>query len=347
MMNAGTTVFQRGCAKLGIDPVLLCHNREECTGCGWCNYGCRYNRKTSALVTFIPWAEKLGAKILDLCADVRIQTDRGRATGVSFQRGGTRTTVSTDRVIVSAGAIGSSQVLLESGISQRGTVGNGLHVLGGIFVSARVPETLDSFDRIGLTCLRPSPDRDYVTETFFSPPGAFALSLPGWRKTHADRMQSYRSFAQAGTMVATDPVGRVTVRNGLANIKLVFSQRDLNRLEKGVTECARIFLCGGASAIYPGTYKDIEISSESELSKLQGLFTRADNLIIGSAHPQGGNAMAADPQHGVVGEDFCVHGFSNLFVADSSVFPSNIWANCQATVMAVAYVAADCVLEHK
>ena len=50
--------------------------------------------------------------------------------------------------------------------------------------------------------------------------------------------------------------------------------------------------------------------------------------------------MNEDPRKGVVGLDFRVHGYENLFVADASVFPTNIWANCQATVMAMSHHAA-------
>jgi choline dehydrogenase-like flavoprotein len=68
---------------------------------------------------------------------------------------------------------------------------------------------------------------------------------------------------------------------------------------------------------------------------------RADDLSLGSAHPQGGNPMGEDPRVSVIGNDFRVHGFENLYVADASVFPSNIRANCQATVMAMSHYAAN------
>jgi choline dehydrogenase-like flavoprotein len=71
--------------------------------------------------------------------------------------------------------------------------------------------------------------------------------------------------------------------------------------------------------------------------------TGSDDLLFGSAHPQGGNAMSDDPVLGVVNSRFLVHGFDNLFVADASVFPSNIVANCQATVMGMASLAAQSI----
>ena len=51
--------------------------------------------------------------------------------------------------------------------------------------------------------------------------------------------------------------------------------------------------------------------------------------------------ICEDPSKGVVDPSFRVHGFDNLFVVDASVFPSNLWANCQATVMALSHMASD------
>ena len=76
-------------------------------------------------------------------------------------------------------------------------------------------------------------------------------------------------------------------------------------------------------------------------NSLEGTISRSYDLLLGSAHPQGGNGMSENPQQGVVGNDFGVHGVENLYVADASVFPTNIWANCQATVMAMAHYAAS------
>jgi choline dehydrogenase-like flavoprotein len=53
--------------------------------------------------------------------------------------------------------------------------------------------------------------------------------------------------------------------------------------------------------------------------------------------------MSENPDRGVVGLDFAVHGIPNLYVVDSSVFPTNIWANCQATIMAMSHYASGFV----
>ena len=338
--NRGTDVFLRGCEALGIDAGVLENNRESCIGCGWCNYGCRYNRKLSMLVTYIPWAEQHGAEILDLCEDVRVTTSGGHATGVTFRRNGAGETIQAERVVVAAGAIGSSELLLRSKIEQGGRVGRGLHFLGGITVNAEMEERVEAFDGIALTAIART-GQDYVIETFFSPPMTFSLSLNGWFLNHFRRMQRYPYYIQGGVMVGTGPTGRVKLDiKKRTVIEHEFSSEDVSLLREGVKQLSRIFLAGGATRVLPSTYKQLEFYSDEDLHLIDGLVKRPEDLVLGSAHPQGGNAMGEDRRRAVVDNELRVHGFDNLFVADASVFPTNIRANCQATVMALSHYGA-------
>ncbi|MBK9151107.1 MAG: GMC family oxidoreductase N-terminal domain-containing protein [Saprospiraceae bacterium] len=163
--NKTAEIFLTACKKMNIPAEYLSHNRKECLGCGWCNYGCRYNRKTSMLITFIPWAEAKGAHIADQVQHVVITKKDGIANGVSFIRDNKPYLVRADKVVVCAGAIGSTDVLLQSGINPNGQAGKGFHLLGGIFVNAEYPEPLDSYDGIGLNCIAHA-SKEYLIETF-------------------------------------------------------------------------------------------------------------------------------------------------------------------------------------
>lgn len=344
LANKGTDVFLRGCERMGIRGELLHNNRNHCIGCGWCNYGCRYNRKTSMLVTYIPWAEARGVEFIDRCEDARIVTREGRATGVEATRQGQPISIEAKRVVVCAGAIGSSAVLLRSGIDLDGRVGRGLHVLGGTFVTGETHEEIDGYDGIGLTSVAHADD-DYVIESYFAPPVAFSLRLGGFFLSHFDRTSRYRNFIDGGVMVGTDPRnGRVRLdRKGNARIEITFGERDLSRLRRGLETISRIYFAGGAVKVFPSSFKLIEFSHPDQLGEIESMIKHPDDLTLGSAHPQGGNPMSADKSRGVVDPEFRVHGFENLFVADTSVWPENIWANCQATAMAMSHYAATFV----
>jgi choline dehydrogenase-like flavoprotein len=231
-------------------------------------------------------------------------------------------------------------VLLHSNIAVDGRVGEGLHVLGGALVTAETDEILDGFEGIGLTCIARA-SREYVLETYFAPPVLFSLNLGGWFLSHFHRMQRYRNFAAAGVMVGTDPVGKVGLdKKKRVRIELKFGEPDLARLRQGLRKLAEIYFAGGATRVFPATFKLMEFADPAELGMIDEMVRRPDDLLLGSAHPQGGNAMSADRRRGVVDNSFRVHGYENLFVADASVFPTNLWANCQATVMAMSHCAA-------
>jgi choline dehydrogenase-like flavoprotein len=50
--------------------------------------------------------------------------------------------------------------------------------------------------------------------------------------------------------------------------------------------------------------------------------------------------MSRSPEDGVVAPDFRVHGTENLYVVDSSVFPTNLGVNPQLAIMSLARIAA-------
>jgi choline dehydrogenase-like flavoprotein len=60
-----------------------------------------------------------------------------------------------------------------------------------------------------------------------------------------------------------------------------------------------------------------------------------------SSHPHGGNTINADPEKGVVDPHLRVHGTTNLFVTDASVFPSKMRVNAQYSTMAIAHSAME------
>jgi choline dehydrogenase-like flavoprotein len=65
------------------------------------------------------------------------------------------------------------------------------------------------------------------------------------------------------------------------------------------------------------------------------------DILLGTGHPQGGNAMGTSPNDSVIGPDFKVFGYNNLYLCDASVFPTSTTVNPQLTVMALAHYAAQ------
>jgi hypothetical protein len=63
--------------------------------------------------------------------------------------------------------------------------------------------------------------------------------------------------------------------------------------------------------------------------------------VDGQGHTLGTTRMGTDPATSVVDGDCRVHGYDNLFVAGSSVFPSGGYANPTITIVALALRLAD------
>ena len=61
-------------------------------------------------------------------------------------------------------------------------------------------------------------------------------------------------------------------------------------------------------------------------------------------HKFGTCKMGSDPRRSVVRPDFRHHATAGLYVADSSVFPTNLGVNPQVPIAAVAALAARCVI---
>lgn len=61
----------------------------------------------------------------------------------------------------------------------------------------------------------------------------------------------------------------------------------------------------------------------------------------GAHHHMGTTRMHVSPRHGVVDENLRVHGFSNLYVAGASTFPTGGYANPTLTIVALSIRLAD------
>jgi choline dehydrogenase-like flavoprotein len=70
-----------------------------------------------------------------------------------------------------------------------------------------------------------------------------------------------------------------------------------------------------------------------------GHFQTSDFVDV--AHPAGATPLASDTRRGVVDEHSQVHGVGGVFVAGTSVFPTNGHANPTLTLMALALRLAD------
>ena len=117
------------------------------------------------------------------------------------------------------------------------------------------------------------------------------------------------------------------------------SDTDRRSVVTGLQTAGRIFLEAGATRVMPATFAYHEYRTPASLDGLPGDIREAGDLLLTSAHPQGGNAMGR-----VVDDGFRVRGLENLYLCDASVFPTSVHVNPQLTVMGMAQYAARRIL---
>ena len=338
--------FAAAAARLpGRTELMHANILGTCRGCGYCNIGCPFGAKVSVLDALLPRAQQNGLA-LDVLPDfevTRVITEGRTAIAVEGHHAGRdRTSIPADEIIVAAGAVHSSYLLQNSGLAPR-RAGKGLHFNINSPLTAEFKDTVDSFDGIQMAHAH-FPEGDvppFVLETWFNPPATQALAMPGWFEQHFENMRAYSHMASAGALTGTTTPGRVRhTRSGPA-IDFTPSKDDLGRVVDGLKLTARVFLDAGARRAMPATYLWHEFTDERQLDVLDRYVRDNGDLQLTSAHPQGGNAIGEPGQDAVVGPDFRVHGFANLFLCDASVFPTSVGVNPQLTVMGMAQYAAN------
>jgi choline dehydrogenase-like flavoprotein len=350
--------FQRNPAEYQFDVVEA--NITDCLGCGYCNIGCPYGRKLSMLDVVLPSAqEKYGSdqfQIMSEAQAVHLGESNGKITHVDVLIGGKRTLRlnNPNTVILSGGTIHSSWLLMQSGIGKgKLPVGKGLSFNMGSPLHALFGEVLNSYDGLQIAhYLRINEQPGFIFETWFNPPVAQAMAMPGWLETHFHNMQNYNRMAAVGVLVGTGSTGFVVPALLTRGPDVVYtpSENDLEKLTRALTIFGEVFFEAGAEEVYASTrsfraYQNRKAVcySKNELRKLRELIKDDRDILLGTGHPMGGNALAASPEHGVIGPDFKVFGYTNLYVADASVFPTATTVNPQLTVMSIAHYASQLI----
>ena len=339
-VSRSSALFKAAAERLGMQPRYMEKALGACDGCGYCNVACTLDTKQSALTTYVEWARRAGARVIAQAEVVSIRHRRGRARELELAVGRAREPmrVQAKQIVISAGAIGSSALLLKSGI--RHNVGTRLSFNAGAMVVGEYPFDVDGWDGDQMTvCLAGD---GYIIEATHNPPMSMALTTPGWFGEHSALMRRGRRLGFVGALVATEAVGRVVHSRffGHEEVHFRLPEANLVTLQRGIAQISDVLFEAGAERVLLPNHRLTALHHESERSSIAALVRNTRDFAFGSAHPQGGNPLSDDPTIGAIDRDFAVHGFDNLFVCDASVFPSCIGVNPIHTILAVAKHAA-------
>ncbi|WP_295602885.1 GMC family oxidoreductase N-terminal domain-containing protein [uncultured Methanobrevibacter sp.] len=120
-IGKGTQAFLDAGEELGLNTMKMpkAIREEDCIQCGKCAFGCPADAKWSGK-DFVDEAVEAGATLITEAEATEIMTENDAACGVKYIKDNQEQIIKADKVILSAGAIGSTFILRNTGISEAG-----------------------------------------------------------------------------------------------------------------------------------------------------------------------------------------------------------------------------------
>jgi choline dehydrogenase-like flavoprotein len=352
-------LFRAGCDVLGIPSEPIARNVKGCRGSGECFTGCRSRAKQSMDLSYVPAAIRAGARVLTSVQVQQLHAEGSRVRGVSGQvvepftgRRSHRVRVDAKAVVLSAGCMATPVLLQKSGdlANRSGQVGRNLQfhpgvMVTGVFPDAVQPEFGATQSYQSLHFLR----EGFKLETFWAPPTALALRMPGMGAALKQRLAELpRSATWDAILSCHRSLGTVRARRGASLDPLLtwhFHPDDVKLIGRAMGVLAEIFFAAGAEKVIPGVHGlPDELHSREAARVLETRPWKATDVTSGSTHVFCTTRMHGDPRQGVVDELGRCHDFDNLYIADTGVFPRCTSVNPMLTGMALAHRTAQSLL---
>ncbi len=331
-------------------------NRAEdgCAGSSECLTGCRGGKKRSPDRVWLQEFFSLGGKLISCAVARRIMfsPDGSKAVAVSgfFQepnqklRGAEFEIRVKDRVLLAAGVIGTTELLLRSGMKKRlPTVGTRFMAHPGAGIVALHNQDMDDG----------GPTQDWSSleyrqklgikfETLRLPPEIELARLFGGGSI---TMMHARNIKRMSNIIAVnwaqESFGTIQVLPGLGVVvRYTMHEADVRNLLVGLKIIVKKLLEDGAVEVYPGIIGMPDVLTGKDLYRIDKLFDAVPSsepwrLTGILTHLFGGACWGEDPRNSVARfRDGLIHDTDNLHVVDASGFPKNIGVNPQFAIMA-------------
>lgn len=295
----------------------------------------------------------------------QVLTKSGRATGLSvsvtsawqaqgvlpdpydLEMGSSRRyVIPASNIILSAGSQGSAAILLRSHLGGD-MVGRGVVLHPSLPLLGSFEDEINAAEGIPSTIYAVDPDDEgLIYECMSGEPEYVAYMLFQSANEIYRQLRNYRKLAGFGFLLVDEVSldNRVKLApNGQPIIEYSLSSQDKARMARGAAEAVKIMLAAGAKEVYLPTEEiPMPITGPGEAEELARLLKFAPGkTIVTSAHMQSTCKMGTSPQTSVVNPDYRVWEFSNLYVCDSSIFPSSVGANPMQSIYTVAKILAD------
>jgi cholesterol oxidase len=370
--------------------------RYTCRLVGECDIGCNYGSKNTLDYNYLSEAKRLGAEILTRCEVKEFKPRDGGGYEVSYvrhepEREGQRTdtsrlhrkTLTTDRLILSAGSLGSTFLLLKMKMENRDAFrgisnqlgsrfcGNGDLVTFALNTTKRkdgeqVPRLIDAGYGPVITSRIRFEDREdggegrgfyiedagypnfvnWIMETVEVPGEAIQQFWGGIAGRLLDKLLSREPETDIGAEVSR-LLGSTEFTADL--LPLLGMGRDVPDGRMRLRDDGKLDLdwrVERSQAYFDAIREKMRDVAEELGARFSDPLERLNRVV--TVHPLGGCPMGRTPAEGVVNEHGAVFGCPpGLYVADGSVMPGPVGPNPSLTIAALADRFADPIFERK
>ncbi|MBI4409030.1 MAG: GMC family oxidoreductase [Gemmatimonadetes bacterium] len=359
LFNENNRLVRQGCEALGIVGGAVPTARVDCIGCGWTQFGCAYNRKSSQLITSIPRVSRAGGRVYSDALVERLRIENGRVTGVEGSllergagRGRGRFRVDADVVVLAGGALGTAELLLRN-LGADDVVGERLYINPHYFIFADFAREIDNVT--GIPCAYSvhhfrrveHSAGDYAGGGYtmlcsHQSPGITGAILSETGAAHTERMRRYRRLGSLMSVIDEENPGRVFLEDGVRKSWYRVRGVDALKAVDYLQNAARIFLAAGAHEVWiPDVYGTV-VRNEAEVRARITLRSVQPNAqFCAGSHLLGTAPLGVDPARAFARPTGEAHRVRGLYVADGAAIPTSVSVDPSLTIMGVArWIAA-------
>jgi choline dehydrogenase-like flavoprotein len=328
--NECSRIFVEGHAKFGYQakPELRaqrdCH-WEQGNDCIVCLGGCPIDSKQSMPHTVLKPALKQG---LHLIPEFEVERVEAKPDGVAVHgeyRQGERMSFFSRKLVLAAAPLGNTKLLLKSGFKARlPALGANFYVHTQWFHFGMCDREINAhkgpFQVYGSQDPRLR-QQGFKLENTFAPPAGLAWLFPGYGREHHATMRRFRYLSCVETSIRGFHPGTLRLdRHGNLTIDCGFTNDEERRTKTAQDLAYNILRSFGARKV---------VTSRFSICP----------------HHFGGLNMGVDGAKSCVDPEFRLHGFRNVYCADTSAFPNAPGMNPVLTILALSIKASQQILK--
>ncbi len=363
--NENNDLLRRGAAKLGISAAAIARNVKGCWNLGSCGLGCPTNAKQSMLVTTLPAALDLGARLLVNTRAERLELVNGQVQALqcttqvfepNTASAGVNTAQAAIKIIakhyvLAAGAINSPALLMRSEAPDpHGVLGRRTFLHPVVMSAAVMAQKVEGWTGAPQTIYS---DHFLETQAIDGPigykleapplhPVIFASTVSGFGQNQADMLKKFPSTHVLLALLRDGfhdqaPGGKVSLRSdGSPVLDYPLTDFVMEGARRALLSMAEIQFAAGAKEVLPVHEQAAPYTAWAQAkAAILGLSMKPYLTKVVSAHVMGGCGLAANAQRGVTRPDGQHWHIDNLSIHDGSLFPTSVGANPQLSIYGV------------